>query len=249
MDTSAFAGQTAIITGGARGFGLGIARRLAMQQCKIIIWDIAPENFDRKTAGFEPLALEKVDVTRREEVQAAFASALTKTKSVEILITSAGVTGPNCPFWDYPEKDFQRVIAIDLMGVFHCCQAVAAHMHERGYGRILNIASIAGKEGNPGNPAYSSAKAGVIALTKSLGKELAATGKNIMVNSLAPAMAATDLLWELKPEVVERLKNKIPMGRFLEIDEVAALVAWACSRECSFTTGFCFDLSGGRATY
>ena len=242
-------GQTAIITGGAQGIGLGIARRLAAQGCKIIIWDLMPEAFDAGKEEFEPLALEKVDVSNLENVRRAFDAALRQTKTVEILVTCAGINGPNHPLWEYPLEALHKVINIDLLGVLYCCMAVAGHMKATGYGRILNVASYAGKEGNAGNAPYAAAKAGVIGMTKALSKELAGPDTNIMVNSLAPAVVETGLLKELSPEFVAMVTSKIPLGRMVQVEDVAAMAAWICSRECSMTTGFCFDLSGGRSPY
>jgi 2-dehydro-3-deoxy-L-rhamnonate dehydrogenase (NAD+) len=239
--------QTAIVTGGARGIGLGIARRLAADGRRVIIWDNAPGNFDRASAGFEPLILRSVDVTDAAAVAHAFAEAVKAAGSIEILVNNAGINGPVTPTWDYPLDAWQRVLDINLTGVFHGCRVAVPHMRERGYGRIVNVASIAGKEGVPGISAYSAAKAGVIALTKSLAKELAHDG--VTANCIAPAMTETDLFREMTPEHIAAMKAKIPMGRFLQIPEIAAMVAWIASPECSFTTGFTFDLTGGRATY
>ena len=238
------AGQTAIVTGGARGFGLGIARRLAAAGCKVILWD---RRFDAETDGFEPLAREIVDVTDPGAVSAAFERAVTLAGHVEILVNNAGINGPVMPSWEYPLEAWRRVLDIDLDGVFHGVRAAVPHMRERGYGRIVTIASIAGKEGNPSGAAYAAAKGGVIAFSKSVAKELAGSG--VLVNCIAPAMAETDLLKEMTPEWIAAMKAKIPMGRFLHVEEVAELVAWVASPACSFTTGFTFDLTGGRATY
>ena len=238
------AGQAAIVTGGARGFGLGIAHRLAAAGCKVILWD---RRFDAETDGFEPLAREIVDVTDPGAVSAAFERAVTLAGHVEILVNNAGINGPVMPSWEYPLEAWRRVLDIDLDGVFHGVRAAVPHMRERGYGRIVTIASIAGKEGNPSGAAYAAAKGGVIAFSKSVAKELAGSG--VLVNCIAPAMAETDLLKEMTPEWIAAMKAKIPMGRFLHVEEVAELVAWVASPACSFTTGFTFDLTGGRATY
>ena len=238
------AGQTAIVTGGARGFGLGIAERLSEAGCRVVLWD---RSFERFTAGFEPLAREVVDVTDAAAVAAAFARAVERAGQVEILVNNAGINGPVVPSWDYPLEAWRRVLDIDLDGVFHGVRAAVPHMRARGYGRIVNIASIAGKEGNPSGSAYAAAKGGVIAFSKSVAKELAGSG--VLVNCIAPAMAETDLLREMTPEWIAAMKAKIPMGRFLQVEEVAELVAWVASPACSFTTGFTFDLTGGRATY
>jgi 3-oxoacyl-[acyl-carrier protein] reductase len=242
-----FAGQTAIVTGGARGLGLGIARRLADAGCRIVLWDRDFASFDLTKAGFAPALQQKVDVAELESVETAFREAREATGKIEILINNAGINGPIAPTWEYPIDAWHRVLAIDLTGVFYCCRTAIPHMREQGYGRIVNISSIAGKEGNPHNGAYAAAKGGVIAYTKSISKELADSG--VLVNCVAPTMAETDLLLEMTPEFIASIKAKIPMGRLLTIPEVAAMVAWIASPECSFTTGFTFDVSGGRATY
>lgn len=239
--------QTAIVTGGARGIGCGIARRLAADGHQVILWDIAPENFPAETAGFAPLAVQRVDVSDARAVEAAFADAVRCAGSIEILVNNAGINGPVVPSWDYPLDAWRRVMAINLDGVFHGCRTAVPHMRERRYGRIVNVASIAGKEGVPGISAYSAAKAGVIALTKSLAKELARDG--VSANCIAPAITQTELFKEMSDEHIAAMKAKIPMGRFLQIDEIAAMVAFVASPACSFTTGFTFDLTGGRATY
>lgn len=246
-ERSSLQGQTAIVTGGARGIGLGIARRLASEGCRVILWDIDFSRFDAQRAGFAPLLTQNVDVADLSSVEAAFDVAREVAGGVDILVNNAGINGPVQAAWEYPLKAWQRVLAINLDGVFHCCRTVVPHMQQRAYGRIVNIASIAGKEGNPNNSAYAAAKAGVIAFTKSLAKELAGSG--VIANCVAPTMAETDLLNEMTPEFIAAIKGKIPMGRFVQVPEIAAMVAWIASPECSFTTGFVFDLTGGRATY
>ena len=241
------AGQTAIVTGGAKGFGLGIAARLARAGCRVVLWDRSFDGFDPAVAGFTPLLQQNVDVIDPDTVASAFAAAVTQAGQIEILVNNAGVNGPVLPSWEYPLDAWRRVLDIDLDGVFHGCRAAIPHMRERGYGRIVNIASIAGKEGNAQGAAYAAAKGGVIAFSKSVAKELAGSG--VLVNCIAPAMAETDLLKEMTPEWIATMKAKIPMGRLLHVDEVAELVAWVASPACSFTTGFTFDLTGGRATY
>ena len=238
-------GQAAIVTGGARGFGLGIARRLAAAGCRVALWDRSFDGFD--ASGFDPALRQIVDVTDQAAVYAAFAEAAAALGQVHILVNNAGITGPVGPSWDYALEDWRRVLAIDLDGVFHGCRAAIPHMREQGYGRIVNIASIAGKEGNANGAAYAAAKGGVIAFSKSVAKEL--VGSGVLVNCVAPAMAQTDLLNEMSPEFIAAMKAKIPMGRFLQVEEVAEMVAWIASPACSFTTGFTFDLTGGRATY
>jgi 2-dehydro-3-deoxy-L-rhamnonate dehydrogenase (NAD+) len=240
-------GQTAIVTGGARGIGLGIAQRLAGEGCRVILWDRDFSSFNPADAGFQPLAQQVVDISDWTAVEKAFADAIQSAGALEILINNAGVNGPVAPAWEYPIDAWDRVLAINLNGVFFCCRAAVPHMRERRYGRIVNISSMAGKEGVQYISAYSAAKAGVIAFTKALAKELAADG--VMANCVAPAMAETELFREMTEEHIAASKAKIPMGRFLQIPEIAAMVAWIASPECSFTTGFVFDLSGGRATY
>lgn len=240
-------GQAAIVTGAARGIGLGIAQRLAEEGCRVILWDVDFSQFDREKADFEPLLTQVVDVSDRLAVEKAFSDAVEAAGSIEILVNNAGINGPVVAAWEYPPDAWDRVIAINLNGVFHCCRAAVPHMRQRGYGRIVNVASMAGKDGVQYISAYSAAKGGVIAFTKSLAKELAADG--VLANCIAPAMAETDLLREMTPEHIAASKAKIPMGRFLQIPEIAAMVAWIAGPECSFTTGFVFDLSGGRATY
>lgn len=240
--------QTAIITGGARGLGLGIAKRLADEGTDVILWDVNFQGFDAATAGLQPLLQQQVDVSNWESVGRAFQEAVEVAGGqIQILVNNAGINGPIVPTAQYPLDQWQRVIDIDLTGVFHCCRAAIPHMTHKGYGRIVNVASIAGKEGNPNSAAYAAAKGGVIAFTKSIAKEIAQSG--VLVNCVAPTMAETDLLQQMTPEFISAIKAKIPMGRFLKIEEVAAMVAWIAGPDCSFTTGFTFDLTGGRATY
>ena len=235
-----FDGQAAIVTGGARGIGLGIARRLSDEGCKVAVWDIDP--------ACSTFALtQQVDVADLATVERAFAAAVEAFGQIDVLINNAGVNGPVVPAWEYPPEAWARVLAIDLTGVFHCCRAAVPHMRANGYGRIVNIASIAGKEGMPGISAYSAAKAGVIGFTKAIARELAQTG--VTVNAVAPVIVETELFREMTPEHIESAKARIPMGRFLTVPEIAAQVAWIASRESSFTTGAVFDISGGRATY
>lgn len=244
---SGIGGQTAIVTGGARGIGLAIAERLAAEGARVILWDRDFGPFDAADHGFAPLLKQVVDVSDWTAVDAAFREAVAAAGAIDILVNNAGINGPVLPVWDYPVETWHKVRAIDLDSVFYGCRAAIPHMRERRYGRIVNIASMAGKEGVPFISAYSAAKGGVIAFTKAIAKELAQDG--ITVNCVAPAMVETDLMQEMTPEHIAAMKAKIPMGRFLKVEEVGALVAWIASPDCSFTTGFMFDLSGGRATY
>ncbi len=237
--------RVAIITGGARGIGLATAERFARSGAKFALWDV---DGAADAAGRFPGAIgSTVDVTDANSIAAALAETERRLGPPDILVTSAGITGPNATVATYPIDAWRRVIEVDLTGVFLCCQAVAPGMQKRNYGRIVNIASIAGKEGNPNAAAYSAAKAGVIALTKSLGKELADTG--VRVNCVTPAAVKTGMFAQMTEQHIQYMLSKIPLGRFGTVEEIAAMIAWLASEECSFTTGGVFDLSGGRATY
>jgi 3-oxoacyl-[acyl-carrier protein] reductase len=240
-------GQVAIVTGAARGIGLGIARRLAREGCQVVVWDRDAAAFDAAAAGFTPVDVQSVDVSDYEAVERAWNATMERVGHIEIMVNNAGINGPVTPVWDYPLEAWARVLAVNLNGVFHCCRVATPVMRAAGYGRIINVASAAGKEGVPGIAAYAAAKHGVVGFTKSLARELATTG--VLVNCIAPVMTETDLLKEMTPEHIAASKAKIPMGRFLSVEEIAAMVAWIASPECSFTTGFAFDLSGGRANY
>jgi len=211
------------------------------------VWDRDVTEFDPVSAGFTALISLAVDVADRLRVEQALAATMEAAKRIDILVNNAGINGPVHPSWEYPPDAWERVIAADLTGVFHCCRAVVPTMRAANSGRIVNVASIAGKEGGPGIAAYAAAKGGVIAFTKSLAKEL--TPSNVLVNAIAPVITETDLFKEMTPEHITAMKAKIPMGRFLRVEEIAAMVAWIASPECTFTTGATFDLSGGRATY
>jgi 3-oxoacyl-[acyl-carrier protein] reductase len=239
-------GQVAIVTGGARGIGLGIAKLMAERGAKVVVWDrdITPLE---DPAGFRPALAESVDVASYPAVEAAFTAAVTAFGQVHILVNNAGINGPIKPAWEYPLEDWDRVIAIDLTAVFYASRLAAKHMRDKGYGRIVTVASIAGKEGVQNISAYSAAKAGVIGFAKALAKELCDAG--VTVNCIAPAMTETPLLDGMTEEHIRNMKAKIPMGRLVQIDEVAELAAWIASPACSFTTGFVFDITGGRATY
>ena len=240
----------AVITGGAQGIGLSIATRLQASGAAVCIWDYDSNVLDGAIQQLErtgEVTGELVDVSDAASVEGAVAATVAKHQAIDILVANAGIAGPNCTTWEYPIAEWQRVIQINLLGVYYCCRAVVPHMLQRGYGRIVNVASIAGKEGNPNASAYSASKAGVIALTKSLGKETA--GKNVAVNCITPAAARTRIFDQMSEEHIAYMLSKIPRGRFLEVDEVSAMVAWLVSEENSFTTAAVFDLSGGRATY
>jgi 3-oxoacyl-[acyl-carrier protein] reductase len=244
---SGLQGQVAIVTGAVRGIGLGIARRLSEEGCRVVVWDRDVESFDAAHAGFSPADLQAVDVADAASVARAYDATLGRVGHLEILVNNAGINGPVRPVWEYPHDAWHNVLAINLGGVFNCCRVVLPAMRSAGYGRILNVASAAGKEGVPGIAAYAASKHGVLGFTKSLSRELADSG--VLVNCLAPVMTETALLEQMTPEHIAASKAKIPMGRFLRVDEIAAMAAWVVSPECSFTTGFAFDLSGGRANY
>ena len=240
-------GKTAIVTGGASGIGRGIATALAGHGTRVILWDrdFAPLATD--PLPFDPLAQREVDVADSASVFEAFGTDASEAGGIDILVNNAGINGPIAPVWEYPLDAWDRVLATNLSGVFHGCRAALPHMRTRGSGRILNIASMAGKEGVEYLSGYSAAKAGVIGFTKAVAKEVAQDG--VTVNCIAPAMVETGLAAEWTADHMARMKAKIPMGRFLEVTEVADLACWILSDEASFTTGFTFDLSGGRATY
>ena len=240
--------KTALVTGAARGIGLAIARRLAAGGARVALLDLdrgAVEAAARSVGG-EAMPV-VADVTRAAEVETAVAQVMGRWGRLDILVNNAGITGRSFPIWELSDEDWQRVIDVDLTSVFFCCRAAVRVMLPQGAGRIINIASIAGKEGNPTLVPYSSAKAGVIGLTKALAKEVATRG--ILVHAVAPAVIGTELLKQMEKSTVDLLISKIPMGRVGTPEEVAALVAWLASDECSFTTGAVHDLSGGRATY
>jgi 3-oxoacyl-[acyl-carrier protein] reductase len=248
MNRIDLAGQTAVVTGGAQGIGLAVAKRIVASGARVSLWDLDAERLAQARAELgEAATTIVVDITDAEAVVAAHAEAEAKSGPVSIMVNSAGIAGPNHTVDNYPLEDWRRVIDINLHGTFHVNRAVVPAMKARGYGRIVNVASIAGKEGNPNAGAYSASKAAVIALTKSLGKELA--GYDIAVNCITPAAARTRIFDQMSQEHIDYMLARIPRGRFLEVDEVAAMVAWLVSRENSFTTGAVFDLSGGRATY
>jgi 2-dehydro-3-deoxy-L-rhamnonate dehydrogenase (NAD+) len=240
----------AVVTGGAQGIGRAVSERFLASGAKVCMWDIDQALLDDVTASIgtpDKLMGCAVDVTSPDSIKAGLAQVNSLWGDVTIMVNNAGIAGPNLPTWEYPDADWNAVMNLDLTAVFYCCKAVVPQMRAANYGRIINVASIAGKEGNPTASAYSAAKAGVIALTKSLGKELA--DKNIAVNCITPAAARTRIFEQISQAHIDYMLSKIPRNRFVEVDEIAAMVAWMASAENSFTTGAAFDLSGGRATY
>jgi NAD(P)-dependent dehydrogenase (short-subunit alcohol dehydrogenase family) len=242
--------RVAIVTGGAQGIGLAVATRILASGGKVAIWDRDTALLDKTVAGLkEPARVHglTVDIADLAAVEAAIKQTLDHFGKVDILVNNAAIVGPNANTWEYPPEAFRDVINVGLIGTFYCCRAVVPHMIAANYGRIVNLASVAGKEGNPKAPAYSSMKAAVIGLTKSLGKELATY--NIAVNCVTPAVAKTTLALSQAPDFLAMIVSKIPRGRMLELDEAASMICWLASAENSFTTAGVFDLSGGRATY
>jgi 2-dehydro-3-deoxy-L-rhamnonate dehydrogenase (NAD+) len=241
-------GRVAVVTGGARGIGLGIARRLARDGYRVALWDLA---FVEADLGAQPEVAEAprvhVDVSDADSVERALVETERQLGAVDILVNNAGINGPVQPVWELSLADWRRVQRIDLDSVFLCSRAVIPGMRARQWGRIVNIASMAGKEGVPGISSYAAAKGGVIAFTKSIARELCNDG--VMVNAVAPAMVETPLMAQMTPEHIATMKSRIPMGRFVQVDDVANLVAFIVGPDCSFTTGFTFDVSGGRAVY
>ncbi len=234
----------AVVTGAAKGIGFGIARRLERDGCKVSAWDIDLSPLESEGPFAHAV---RADVTDPESIGQALEETLAALGGVDVLVNNAGVNGPTVPAWEYPLDAWDRVLAVDLTGVFLCCRAVIPHMRQRRAGRIVNVSSVVGKEGNANAAAYSAAKAGVIGLTKSLAKDLVDDG--VLVNCIAPAMVETDLLAEMTDEYIAMVKTKIPMGRLCTVAEIADMVAWLAGPECTFCTGAVFDLSGGRASY
>ena len=242
--------KAAVVTGGAQGIGLAIAERLLKSGASVCLWDrdqFLVEETANSLASKGKVEIAVMDVTDLDSVKAATQKTIETLGSIDILVCNAGIAGPTVKVWEYPPEDWQQVIDIDLTGVFNCLHSVAPVMIEQNYGRIVNVASVAGKDGNPNAAPYSAAKAGVMALTKSLGKELAAY--DISVNCITPAAAKTRIFDQISQEHIDYMLSKIPRNRFLKVEEAASMVAWLCSAENSFTTGGVFDLSGGRSTY
>jgi NAD(P)-dependent dehydrogenase (short-subunit alcohol dehydrogenase family) len=243
-------GRVAIVTGAARGIGYAIARRALQSGATVALWDVDGDRLEstrQELSSLGTVSAEKVDITEVDAVASAAAATRSRHDRIDILVNNAGIAGGNGLTWELDPAVWRRVIDVNLVGCFLVCRAVIPHLIANGYGRIVNVASIAGKEGNPTASHYSASKAGVIGLTKSLGKELST--KNILVNCVTPAAANTEIFAQMKPEHVEYMRSKIPMGRFVEVAEIAALICWLASEDCSFATGAVFDISGGRATY
>jgi 3-oxoacyl-[acyl-carrier protein] reductase len=243
-------GRPAVVTGAAQGIGFSIATRLLASGARVSLWDrdaALLEQARGELAGSGDVHGVVVDVTDADDVSRAAEETAAALGGIDIMVNNAGIAGPTVPSWEYPLEEWGRVIDVDLNGVYYCCRAVLAGMRERDYGRIVNVASIAGKEGNPNAAAYSAAKAGVIALTKSIAKEVA--DRNIAVNCITPAAAKTRIFDQISQQHIDYMLSRIPRGRFVKVEEIAAMVAWMVSEENSFTTGAAFDLSGGRATY
>ena len=243
-----FTNKTAVVTGGAQGFGLDITKRFLRSGAKVIIWDIDVKMLEKaiKDINNPNLSMKKVDVSNFKEVENSTNEILKET-NIDILINNAGITGPTASLWEYDVETWKKVVDINLMGTFNCCRSIVPNMIKNNYGRIVNVASVAGKDGNANASAYSTGKAGAIGLTKSLGKELA--DKNIAVNAVTPAGAKTRILDQMTKEHVQRMLSKVPRGRFLEVEEFTSLVCWLSSEENTFSTAAVFDISGGRSTY
>jgi 2-dehydro-3-deoxy-L-rhamnonate dehydrogenase (NAD+) len=248
MNRLDFAGRNAIVTGGAQGIGLAIVERLVASGARVRIWDRDQKLLGQTVAKLgAKVSGDAIDVTDADAIARGTKSALEALGKIDVLVNNAGIAGMTKPVVEYPVEEWRRVIDIDLTGPFLCCRGVVPHMVQAAYGRIVNIASIAGKEGNPNAAAYGAAKGGLIAFTKSLGKELAQSG--VLVNCVTPAAAQTAILEQVTPEFARFMLSKIPMGRFVKVEEIAALACWLASEDCSFSTGAAFDISGGRATY
>ena len=243
-----FNNRTAIVTGGAQGFGLDIAKRFLDSGAKVFIWDIDEKLLKSVVDEIKNpnLNFNVVDIVNYKDVEKNVSQITAKT-NIDILINNAGLTGPTGPLWEYDVETWNKIVQVNLMGTFNCCRAIVPNMIQSNYGRIVNVASVSGKDGNANASAYSSGKAGAIGLTKALGKELA--DKNIAVNAVTPAGAKTRILDQMSKEHVQRMLSKVPRGRFLEINELTSLICWLSSEENSFSTAAVFDISGGRSTY
>ena len=248
MNRLDFEGRTAVVTGGAAGIGLAVAKRLVLSGARVALWDLDAKALATAAAGLgHGTDTQTLDVADAHAVERAAAATAKAFGRIDALVCSAGIAGPNRTTWEFPVDDWKRVFDINVHGLFYCNRAIVPEMMKRDYGRIVNIASVAGKEGNPNASAYSASKAAVIGLTKSIGKELAKTG--IRVNCVTPAAVRTAIFDQITQQHIDFMLSKIPMGRFGTVDEIAAMVCWLASEDCSFSTGAVFDLSGGRATY
>lgn len=247
MFPNRFSGRSAVITGGGSGAGKAVAARLVQEGAQVALWDLDAKSLAEAALEIGAAHTSAVDVSDPEAVQAAAEATRASLGGVDLLLCSAGITGPTAPVVDFPVDGWRRVIEVNLNGVFHACRALAPYMIESGYGRIVNLASIAAKDPNPNASAYGAAKAGVVGFTKGFAKELARTG--VLVNAVTPAVFVTPLLEQMPASQIEMMKSKIPMGRFGELQEVVSMICWLLSDECGFSTGATFDISGGRATY
>ena len=242
--------RCAVITGGAQGIGYAIAERMLRSGARVMLWDINGAQLDTARAALTPMGevhTRQIDLADEEQVRQATQDALQRLGRIDILVNNAGITGGNAPTWELDSAVWRQVIESNLVSPFLVCKAIIPHMKAAGYGRIVNIASVAGKEGNPNASHYSASKAGLISLTKSLGKELANAG--VLVNAITPAAAETPIFASMTQQHIDYMRSKIPMGRFVQVDEIAAMAGWLASEDCSFSTGAVFDISGGRATY
>lgn len=251
MNAYDFADRVAIVTGGGQGIGYTVAQRILASGGRVCIWDVDQSLLEKLPSGLDAssdrLQAQKIDISNLAAVEIGVANVIQNFGKIDVLINNAAIVGPNAPTWEYPPDAFESVVRIGLLGTFNVCRAVVPHMIKANYGRIVNVSSVAGKEGNPGAPAYSSTKAGVLALTKSLGKELASY--DISVNAVTPAVAKTTMALSQDPDFLKMILAKIPRGRMLELTEAASAICWLATEENSFTTASTFDLSGGRATY
>ena len=242
--------RVAVVTGGAQGIGFAVSERLLKSGASVVMWDIDAEKLQQAQAALQALGNVSghvVELTAEQDVARATAQTLQAQGHIDILVNNAGITGGNAPTWELDPQVWRRVIEVNLIAPYLTCRAITPHMRARGWGRIINVASVAGKEGNPNASHYSASKAGVIALTKSLAKEVATQG--VLVNAVAPAVAKTAMFAQMTEAHIAYMLGKIPMGRFVEVEEIAAMIAWLASKDCSFTTGSVFDITGGRSTY